>query len=441
MIRSLRLLVPASILAMFLCETALIAASYLAAVYLDREADPEVFLLEQSGWVSVIVAVALILLGMYFRQLYSELRIHSRILLLQELSLTMGAVFIAEALMTYFQSGWALPRNVLLRGSGLALASVYAWRIMFSTAIRNRLGLQSVLFIGFPPAADQLAGYLERHPEAGFVPIGYLDPVPKDAGRPLVRIGAPGDLHAAMEEHRPDWIVIGGWSGIAPTQVDDLVELRFGGVRIEDVERFFERATGRVHAASVRPSEWVLQQSLMPSSVNLRFQSIYATAAALLAIPVVVPLMGTVALAARLLSRRPVFVREQRVGLSGALLTVYRFRVGGAAGRYFARVGLDRWPQIWNVLRGEMSLVGPEADRPEFAAWLNQRIPAYSRRVLVHPGLIGWAQIHERADGSAPDTVRRLEYDLYYIKNLSPLLDLFVILRWFREVMTFREVE
>lgn len=438
MIRSLRFLVPASVLAMFLCEAALIAASYLAAVYLDRGLDPQVYLSEQSGGPAIAVTIALLLLGMNFRNLYGELRISSRILLLQDLSLVMGGVLIAEALMTYFQSTWALPRNVLLPGSGIALAAVYTWRVLFSTSIRNRLGLQRVLFIGFPLAADQLTGYLDRHPEAGFAPVGYLDRSEAGAGAKLARLGSPGDLQAAMEMHHPDWIVVGGRGGIAAAQVDDFVELRFGGVRIVDVERFFERATGRVHAASIRPAESVLRESLMPNAVNLRFQSIYATLAALLAIPIVAPVMGAIALA-RILSGRSALLREQRVGLSGAFFTAYRFRMGGAIGRYFARAGLDRWPQIWNVLRGEMSLVGPEADRPEFAEWLNRSIPPYSRRLLVRPGLIGWAQIHERADGSGPDAIRRLEYDLYYIKNLSPLLDLFVFLRWIREAVTFRE--
>jgi lipopolysaccharide/colanic/teichoic acid biosynthesis glycosyltransferase len=441
MIRSLRLLVPASVLAMLLCETALIAASYLAAVSLDRELDPQVFLIEQSGWMSIAAAVAVILLGMHFRQLYGELRIHSRILLFQELSLVMGAVFIAEALMTYFQSSWALPRNVLFRGSGMALAAVYSWRVLFSSAIRNRLGLERVLFIGFPPAAEQLTGYLEQHPETGFAPVGYLDQGQAPAGARLARLGSPGDLRAAIEQQHPDWIVIGGRHGIAAAQVNDLVELRFGGVSIEDVERFFERATGRVHAAGIRPSQLVVRESLLPNPLNLRFQSIYATLAVLLAIPIVVPLLGGAALAMRMVSRRPVFFRELRVGFGGATFTVYRFHTGGGIDRYFARLGLDRLPQIWNVLRGEMSLVGPEADRPEFADRLNQRIPCYSRRLMVHPGLIGWAQIHERVDRSGPDAIRRLEYDLYYIKNLSPLLDLFVVLRWFREALTFREAD
>ena len=442
MIRILRLLVPASVLAMFVCETALISASYVAAVYLD-DRDPHAFLIDQGGWMTVAVTIALMLLGMHFRKLYSELRIRSRILLLQELSLVMGATFIAEALMTYFGSAWALPRSVLLPGSALALASVFVWRILFSAAVRNRLGLQRVLFIGFPPAASTLSGYLDQHPETGFAPIGYLDQSTSSAPGRLQRLGSPADLDDAVEQHRPNWIVIGKRSEIAATQIDDLVELRFGGVQIEDVENFYERTTGRAHAASVRPQS-VLPDTLLPDPVNLRLQSIYATLVVLFTIPVAVPLMGAIAVAIRIATGGPVLLRETRIGLSGLPITVFRFRqMAGGAGidRYLAKVGLDRLPQLWNVLRGEMSLVGPEADRPEFAARLNEAIPFHSWRLLLHPGLTGWAQVHQHTDEAGCDAIRRLEYDLYYMKNLSPLLDLFVLLRWLRSALPFSDWE
>jgi len=442
MIRILRLLVPASILAMFICETVLIYVSYVAAVYLHRDPDPQTFLIDQSGWISIAATTALILLGMHLRQLYSGLRIRSRILLLQDLSLGMGAMFVAEALMTYFASSLALPRNVLLTGSGFALASVYAWRIFFSAAVRNRLGLQRVLFIGFPPSARILTGFLARHPEIGFTPVGYLDESDAGPDSGAARLGSPEDLEKTVERHRPEWIVIGARTGVAAPHVDDLVALRFGGIQIEDVESFFERTTGRANAAGILPSEPLFPEGLLPNPMNAKYQSIYATLAVLAAIPVAIPLLAAIALSIRLSSRGPVFVRERRIGLCGVPFTMYRFRSGpegSGIGAWAARWGLDRLPQIGNVLRGEMSLVGPEADRPEFAGWLSRSIPFYRWRVLMHPGVIGWAQIHKASDGYGFDAIRRLEYDLYYLKNVSPLLDLFILLRWFRDALPFSE--
>jgi lipopolysaccharide/colanic/teichoic acid biosynthesis glycosyltransferase len=351
-------------------------------------------------------------------------------------------MFIVEALMTYFASSWALPRDVLLTGSGIALASVFTWRIVFGTAVQHRLGLQSVLFIGYPPAARSLTGFLARHPEIGFTPVGYLDTGDSGADVRVARLGSLGDLEEAVGQHRPDWIVIGGQVGIAAPQVDDLVDLRFSGLHVEDLESFYERTTGRAHAASILPSEPVFAEGLLPNPVNVRLQSIYATLGVLVALPIALPLMGAAALATRVTSRGPVLLRDRRVGLCGHPFTMYRLRVtssGTGIARLVTELGLDRLPQLWNVLRGDMSLVGPEADRLEFAELLNQAIPLHRWRLLVQPGMIGWAQIHKATDRYGLDVIRRLEYDLYYMKNLSPLLDLFVFLRWVREVLPFSE--
>jgi lipopolysaccharide/colanic/teichoic acid biosynthesis glycosyltransferase len=431
---------------MFICEAVLIGASHVAAVYLNRDLNPQTFLIEQSGWQSIAVSSGLIILGMYFRQLYADLRIRSRILLLQELMFVMGVAFIAQALMTYFHFGWPLPRDVLLPGSAIALASILAWRILVGPAIRNRLGLQRVLFIGFQPAAVKLAAYIGRHPEVGFAPVGYLDYGPAAVESSLAWLGSPGDLHSAIERHRPDYIVIGEKKEIG-RQVNELVELRYDGVHIEDVGGFCERINGRVCATEVNPAGAIFSEKFQPERLSLKLQLLYSTVVALLAIPIALPIMGALALLIRTRSRKPALVREFRVGFCGVPFTMYRFRAtppeatGELTGfdNFVVRFGLDRLPQIWNVLRGEMSLVGPNPDRPEIAERLNRAIPFHSQRVLVRPGVIGWAEVNQLVDGSGHDAIRRLEYDLYYMKNLSPLFDLFVMLQWFRERFLFPE--
>lgn len=433
---------------MFVCEAALITVSHIAAVYLNPELNPQVFWIEQAGWQSIAVSEGLIILGMYFRRLYSGLHIRSRIFLLQELMIVMGLTLIAQALMSYFRLASALPLNVLLPCVAVSLTSVYVWRVLFGTAIWNRLGLQRVLFIGFPPATVALAGYLDGHPEAGFAPVGYLDhegAATAESG--LARLGSPGDLRDAIERHRPAWIVIGERKDLA-RQVNDLVELRFVGVQVEDVGGFCERINSRVCATEVRPSELIFSESLQPDRLILKMQLLYSTVAALLAIPVALPLIGALTLLIRARSGKPALVRERRVGFCGGPFTMYRFRskqLGVTAkltgvDRFIVASALDRLPQIWNVLRGEMSLVGPQADHPEFAECLNRSIPFHDQRVLVRPGVFGWAEVHQMIDGSSRhDAIRRLEYDLYYMKNLSLLVDLSVLLQWFRNAFLFAE--
>jgi lipopolysaccharide/colanic/teichoic acid biosynthesis glycosyltransferase len=392
---------------------------------------------EQAGWQRIALAVTVIVLGMYFRQLYGDLQIRSRIMLLQHLVLVMGLTFILEALFSYLNRNWSLPRSVLIFGSSLALTVLYLWRLMFSLAIRHKVGLRRVLFMGLSPASVQLVQYLARHPEIGFAPIGYLDSGAAPAEVNIARLDTSRGLHSAVEEYRPDWIVVGKRGEVGVKQADDFAELHFGGVQTEDAAAFYEKTLGRVCAAQVRPETLLFSEAMQPNRVHLRLQSFYSGALVLAASPVLLLLTGITALSARLTSNGPVLVREQRVGMHGLPFAMYWFRLDRDS--LLRRLGMHALPQIWNVVRGRMSLVGPEADRPDFAAQLNQVLPFYAQRTAVRPGMTGWAQIRQLKDNSRGDALRRLEYDMYYIKNLSFLLDLFVLLRWFRETFLFSD--
>ena len=232
-IRVFRVLVPASVLALFLFDVLLIFACYAAVTYVELDGD--LYLFSLSGWQPIAIAEGLILLGMYFRHLYEDLRIPSRTMLLQQLSLIFGLTFIAEALMTYWNVDWALPRDILIPGSALALAAVFLCRILFSLGSRNKVGARRVLFVGFSPTAVKLAGYLGGHPEFGLTPIGYLGlpQAEEQPGAGLARLGPAANLPGIVDQFRPDWIVVAEQEEIQPRWVDDFLDLRFGGVHTE----------------------------------------------------------------------------------------------------------------------------------------------------------------------------------------------------------------
>lgn len=448
MISIFRLLVPASVLTLFLSEILLIFGSYGLGAYLDPESGSD-FLWDQFGWQRISLVVVFIVLGMYIRQLYGDLQLRSRILLLQQLVLVMGMTFICEALISFWNLGWALPRTVLISGSLLTIASLFVWRTLFSLAIRNKVGLRRVLFMGMSPASVQLAQHLGRHPEVGFALVGYLDShdvaaAPSD----LARLGSASGLQTAVDEYRPDLVVIGQQSEVAVDQADDFAELHFGGVQTQNAAWFYEKTLGRVCAAQIRPETLLFSDSMQPDRLNLRLQSMYTYGLTILLLPVLIPLTALVAIFVRATSRGGMLIREQRVGLRGVPFTMYWFRLdqhgieplrAPRIARLLRLVGFHALPQLWNVLRGDMLFTGPQADRLEFAQILNQSVPFYTQRTAVRPGMTGWAQINHLKDDSWDDTLRRLEYDLYYIKNLSFVLDLFVLLRWFRENFLFRE--
>jgi lipopolysaccharide/colanic/teichoic acid biosynthesis glycosyltransferase len=438
-IRIFRVLVPASALTLLFSDIFLVFACYFGVWY--YQSDGDLFLFSVSGWQPIALVESLIVLGNYFCHLYSDLRVRSRILLLQQLCLVFGVTFILQALISYWGLDWAMPPTMLVPGSALALAVVYINRLLFSFAIRNRIGARRVLFVGFSPTVVRLATRLREYPELGLMPIGYLDQA--DTPHPeasLARLGPVAKLPAIVDEYHPDWIVVGTREEVEPEWVDDFLDLRFEGVHTERVASLYEATLGRVCMAEVRHQDLVFSERLQPDRFSVNLQPFYSFGIALAVITITLPFIAILGILVKWTSRGPILIRETRIGMNGAPFTMYWFQTMNesgqttAFGRFLQRFDLHALPQFWNVFRGEMSLVGPSPDRPEFAARLNDAIPFHPQRTIVKPGMTGWAQINYFRDGDAYDAMRRLEYDLYYVKNLSPSLDFSVMLRWVREV-------
>ncbi len=437
MIRLFRVVLPASILTLFLSEALLLIAAYGLPAYFDRK---------QQDWQPVAIMAALILAAMYLTRMYSDLRDAGRIRLMQSLAFVIGSALLAQAVFTYLKLDWALPQRIVIRGSVLAFLLLLGWRTIFSAAIRHKIGLRRVLFIGWSPVVADLIDHLNLHPELGFTPIGYLNRAETEQTQPgnVSYLGSMAKLHGVLEEQHPDCIVVGDRTLIAPDVVDDLLELRFGGVQTEAAAGFYEKICGRICLAEIKPQQMIFSRSLQPDPLKVRLQSMYSTAIVLLSLPITIALFALFALMVRLSSRGPVLIREHRIGIHSSVFHTYRFRsteYGShpprltGVGKFLTRFGLDGLPQIWSVFRGQMSFVGPDADPPEFASILDKAIPIYGQRASIRPGITGWAQINQRAEGSTGDAIRRSEYDLYYVENLSPLLDFFVLLSWFRDAI------
>ena len=226
-----------------------------------------------------------------------------------------------------------------------------------------------------------------------------------------------------------------------------MLDLRFSGIRIVEAATLHEVVSGRVLVRSLRPSQLIFSSELGPSRRMQQLQNIYSFLIALVSLVLTFPLMLLVALGVKLTSSGPVLFRQKRVGLNGKIFTIYKFRsmvvdaeaTTGAVwakkndprvtpfGAVLRKMRLDELPQIFNVLRGDMSIVGPRPERPEFVTVLSEQIPFYRQRHVVKPGVTGWAQINHKYGDTIEDTIIKLEYDLYYIKNLSPSLDLYII--------------
>jgi exopolysaccharide biosynthesis polyprenyl glycosylphosphotransferase len=242
------------------------------------------------------------------------------------------------------------------------------------------------------------------------------------------------------------------------TPLADLLELRFSGIRIQEAAAAYEQVSKTVSLKELRPSQLIYTGGLGPRPGMVALQMAYSKLIALFGLLAASPIMILIAASIKLTSRGPVFYRQTRVGWRGQHFTLYKFRsmrpdaeaATGAVwaakddprvtpvGRWLRRLRLDELPQLYNVLRGDMSVVGPRPERPEFVAALAQQIPYYRQRLAVRPGITGWAQINHKYGDTLEDTVRKLEYDLYYIKNLSPSLDAYILIQTLKTIVLQR---
>jgi sugar transferase (PEP-CTERM system associated) len=347
----------------------------------------------------------------------------------------------------------SVPDAVLVGALGLAVV-----RGLLSHAARFKALSHPVLVIGTGPDALLAEVALSRGRKAGFSVAGFYE---TDAsGAPAVAaarvIPSSEPLDAVIKRLRIREIVVavrdqrGGKIPLA-----DLLNCRLQGVPVTDLVGLFERVSGTVHLESLKAS-WLIygrgfHQGWARRTVKRTFDILAASMLLVCAAPIVV----ITALAIWLESGRPVVLRQERIGLAGRTFPLLKFRsmrldaekdgvprwaqTGDPRvtriGRLIRRSRIDELPQIFNILKGEMSFVGPRPERPYFVAQLATEVPFYEVRHAVKPGLTGWAQVSYSYGASVEDAVRKLEYDLYYVKNHSLLFDLVILLKTVRVVL------
>jgi exopolysaccharide biosynthesis polyprenyl glycosylphosphotransferase len=458
MIRLFRLSIPSSAVALLLSEAVLLISCYVVAAYATLEMSTDIFLLEDGGWWRVLFSVGFILLGLHFHDLYEEYRIPSRTVLVQQFCFVLGLAFLLQAFLSYGQWDVILPRRIMLYGSMMVLVFGPAWRILFTEAVRRSIGALRLLLLGASPVVRQLANQMREHPELGMLPIGVLDTPGEPEVPGVPRLGEIRDLETVVRNHRPDRLIVGLIERRGALPVQQLLDLRFAGLPIEDATQTYENVFRRVSTRELRPSRLVFSEELGPRPIMVLAQSVYSWVFGAALAVITLPVSILVALLVWASSRGPILYRQTRVGRNGVPFTLYKFRSmykdaeaqTGAVwatrddprvtpvGRWLRRLRLDELPQLLNVIRGEMSLVGPRPERPEFVQVLQEQIPYYRQRLCVKPGITGWAQINHKYGDTIEDTITKLEYDLYYIKNLAPSLDAYIVFQTLKTVLLGR---
>jgi sugar transferase (PEP-CTERM system associated) len=303
--------------------------------------------------------------------------------------------------------------------------------------------------MGTGPTGISLARLILSRPELQLKVVGFLDEKGEDIGKSLVNpgiIGATEDVEGIVQANGINHVVISLLERRGQMPVRQLLHLKFAGVKVEDAHAFYERMTGRIILERLSPSWLILSDGFRKSALLVWAKRTLDIVVSLIAVILCFPLFIFVGIAIWLETGSPILFRQERTGLRGRTFQIVKFRSmknnAEAAGPQWAtkddqrvtRVGrwirkyrIDELPQIFNVLRGEMSIVGPRPERPEFVSVLEDQIPFFGLRHSVRPGITGWAQVKYQYGSNVEETRTKLEYDLFYIKHLSIMLDLAVL--------------
>jgi sugar transferase (PEP-CTERM system associated) len=460
MTRSFRLNVPATSLALLISDILLATSAFVLATYLELDADPQTYLLYDGGLVHLIPVLLSIVIGMHFCDLYSQVQVRSRILLLQQLCLVMGVALLTQGFLSYLSPTQRVSIHVMVIGSALAMAGLFLWRIAFSAFALQVMGRDTLLLVGGSALLEDIARHIEEHPELALQVTGYVANGP-EIGTPLPGgkvLGPLSSLTEVVQATRPNRLVIGMSERRQRMPVAELLDLRFAGHIIEEAATTFEQVCGRVCIRELRPSQLIYSGELGPRMQTLFLQTVSNRLLSAIGLIATLPIMLLTALAVRLSSPGPVLYRQVRVGLDGELFTLYKFRSMRAdaeaqtgavwaskddpritkIGKIIRKLRFDELPQLVNGLIGNMSIVGPRPERPEFVHSLSEKIPYYRERHCVRPGITGWAQINYKYGDTLEDTITKLEYDLYYIKNMSFRLDTYIVFHTVKAMLLSR---
>ena len=397
---------------------------------------------------------------LYLGDLYHPRQAHARRELLARLLICQGAAALLIAAVGFALPLLRLGRAAFLQVFLLTIPGLMAWRGAILGAWSQQQMTVRVLVLGTGEVGRSIAE-LEPTSARPFRIIGFLDDAPEASdlvpeGHSL--LGKIQDLDVLVEETRPDIVVTAQMDrrGCFPTKA--LLECRLRGIGVEDWPTFYEKATGKILVTAVRPSWLIFSDGFVKTPRTEIIKRFFDISASLVGVLLSLPLMIIAAIAIKLESSGPVLYRQPRLGQHGCVFILNKFRsmrddaekeTGPVwttlrdtrvtrVGAFLRRTRLDELPQLFNVLIGHMSFIGPRPERPEFVTELQKQIPYYMERLAVKPGITGWAQVRYQYGSTVEDAHEKLQYDLYYIKNLSLFLDLLIVLNTVQVVLFAR---
>ena len=431
-------------LTVFAAELCLIFGSVALAASLQQGGS-----VGDSLWKIALVTVVC-QLCLYYNDFYDLTLVHSNRELIVRLLQAVGAASIVLAALYFVVPALMIGDGIFVSALFVFLVGILGWRLLFNSLIGSLKLQERILVVGTGETARKVARQILDQHDFAYSVVGFIDDDPARIGERIVNpaiVGTPADIPKLIARYQVDRIIVGLADRRGKLPVEELLRAKMAGVRVEDATTTYERVTGKILIDDLRPSWLIFSDGFRVSRANRWMKrTIDLTLAMALAI-VSFPAMVLTAIAIYLESGGPVLYCQERVGENGRTFTLCKFRSmrkdaeqGGTpmwakdgddrvtrVGLFIRKTRLDELPQLWNVLTGDMSFVGPRPERPYFVAELAKQVPFYQQRHAVKPGITGWAQVKYRYGSSLEDAMEKLRYDLYYIKHLSVFFDLTIV--------------
>jgi sugar transferase (PEP-CTERM system associated) len=443
-------------------EGVLIFSAVALATYGLLRGETNLPFMFEDNWWKVLIVTVVTQISLYFNDLYDMQSAANRVDLTNRLIQAIGLAFVILAIIYFLWPEAMIGRWIFFLSVIFLILFVVSWRLLYSYVVLKRFFSEKTLLLGDGDLAKDLLQEMKRRGDIGYdirCVIGRQN-VRDDAGRlegVPVKYGFEYLCDVAAAENVSNIIVaLDQRRGVMPC--NDLLACKMKGIHVIDGESFYERITGKLLVEKIPPSWLIFSDGFNKSALRRLLKRTVDLAVSVVMGVLLSPLFAGVAVAVKLDSKGPVLFKQERVGENGKIYTVYKFRsmvkdaevesgpVWAAeddpritrVGRVIRKLRIDELPQIWNVVKGDMSFVGPRPERPFFVEELKKKVPYFNERFSVKPGITGWAQVMYGYGATEEDAVEKLKYDLYYIKNMSLMLDLMVIFHTAKIVLLSR---
>jgi len=452
--------IPVRKIAFFFLESVFIMAMVIAGTYLRFLGDTARFLAYEGLFLKALLIVGCAQLSLYYFDLYDLKIFRSNLELAIRLLQSLGVSSLLLAVLYYLFPFLIIGRGIFLISLGFMGAIIVSWRIIYNHILKTKQLDQRIMIIGSGPLAKSIAKEIVERVDTGFKVVGFITDNPERVGEKLVNPSIMGDQSRILDiatKEKVDRIIVALEERRGKFPDAQLLECKMRGIIVEDGIEFYEHLTGKLQVESLRPSSLIFSGGFKKSKLTMWMKRISGFGLSLIGLILLSPLILIISILIKIDSPGPVFYRQERVGENGKVFKLLKFRsmVESAetngpvwaehddkritrVGRWIRKWRLDEIPQMFNVLKGDMSFVGPRPERAYFVEKLREEIPFYNQRFFVKPGITGLAQVRYQYGSSKEDALEKLRYDLYYIKNLSSLFDLLIVFETIKVVLSGR---